>query len=1108
MHLFTRWRSSYLGAFKKLLLIMKLTSIIILAACLSASASGTAQTVTLNEKNATLERVFKEINRQTGFDFLYNSKTLERSKRVSINVKDAPLEEVLKMCLKSWPLTFIIQDNTIVIKEKTITANDISNIANIPPPIDVQGRIVTENGDPVEGASIQLKGSTKGTTTNSEGYFQLKGVDANVMLIISGVNINTQEIKLNGRTDIIIKATSKITSAEEVIINKGYYTESRKLSTGSVSKVDGETIGQQPVTNVMGALIARVPGLEITQAGGIPGAGYKVRIRGQNSIAAGNNPLFIVDGVPFSSESLGSNQVGRQLPFIDGNIAVSPFNILNPDDIASIEVLKDADATAIYGSRGSNGVVLITTKKGKAGETKYELTMNAAFSKVARFVDMVGTEENLAIRKKAFANDGVTTYPATEYDLNGTWDQSKNTNWQKELIGGTAKNWNIQAGVSGGSENTQFLVRGGVQKETTVFPGDFHYDRGSVLVNLNHKSSDDRFKLNLSANFSTDNNNMLNSDPTSNALFLSPVAPDLYNPDGSLNWANKTWTNPLAALNGTYDGKNRNLNTNMVMDIKLVHNLYLKTSLGFSDYRLDEYLATPSTTINPAFNAGSDRSYAYSNIGNRQNWIVEPQLNWKKYIGKSIFQALAGATFQNQSSVRTGISANNFPSNSLIYNIASASTQRTFINDNMLYKYQAFFGRLNYNLSDKYLLNLTARRDGSSRFSPENQFANFGAVGAAWIFSNERFIQDKFSFLSFGKLRGSYGITGNDQIGDYQFLNTYTTSGSVNYQGVVGLLPQRLYNPNFGWESNKKLEAALELGFFNDRLNLTTSWYRNRSSNQLVGIPLSGITGFTSIQANLPATVENTGWEFELQATIINSKKFSWRSAANLSIPRNKLVSFPGLESSSYASKYVVGQPLTIVKQYHMLGIDPQTGIYQYEDVNKDGQLSAANDRTAVRNIASDYFGGINNSFSLGKLQLDIFVQFTKTSGYNYLYWIGIPGGFPGSVMKDVAKNIWEPGRTDATIQVTTAGANQQALNAWNLLYRSDAAISNYYYARLKNVAFSWQLPELKHLRGRIFIQGQNLFTVTNYIGADPEAGSMQNLGPLRTINCGLQVNF
>ena len=1086
---------------------MKLTAIFLLGACLQLAARTEGQTVTLSVKDAPMKQVFREIQKQTGLNILVKESLLEKAGKVTLQVTDMPVDEVLTLCLKNQPLGYSIEGGVIVVKTTEVFQ---PAVAPPIPPLDIRGRVVNENNDPVEGVNVTVKGTSIITSTNSNGEFSLKGIDENASLVFTSINLETFEVKVKGRSFLDVALQTKITAMQEVVVNKGYYTEKQKLSTGSVSRVTGQTIAQQPVTNVMGALIGRVPGLEITQAGGIPGAGYKVRIRGQNSIAAGNNPLFIVDGVPFSSESLGHNYVGQQLPYIDGNIAISPFNILNPADIATIEVLKDADATAIYGSRGANGVILITTKKGKAGETKYEITMNSGFSKVTRFVEMLNTEEYLDIRKKAYANDGVTIYPTSAFDINGTWDQNRHTNWQKELIGGTAKSWNLQAGVSGGSENTQFLIRGSFQKETTVYPGDFHYNRGSVLFNLNHRSSDGKFKINLSANYSTDDNNMLNTDLTMQAMWLAPNAPALYNEDGTLNWADGTWTNPLSVLAGSYDGKNRNINTNLVMDIKIMRDLFFKTSLGFSDYRLNEYMTKPSTEYDPIWQIGSEYSYVWSNVGNRQNWIIEPQLNWKKELGKGTLQALAGATFQHQGSTRSGIYGSGFPSNSLLYNMGSASYQWAFLNENTLYKYHAVFGRINYNLKDKYLINFTARRDGSSRFSPEHQFANFGAVGAAWVFSNEKFIQKGLPFMSFGKLRGSYGITGNDQIGDYQFFNTYTTSSGYNYQGVNGLTPQRLYNPDFGWESNKKLEAAVELGFFNDRLFLIAAWYRNRSSSQLVGIPLSGITGFTSIQSNLPATVQNTGWELELQASVISNKKFTWRSSVNITIPRNKLVSFPGLEASSYSNTYVVGQPLTITKRYHMMGIDPVTGVYQYEDVNNDGQLSSAHDRTAIRNLASHYFGGINNSFTLGKLQLDVFVQLVKTTGYNYLYWIGTPGYSMGATMKEAVKDIWESGKTNATIQVLTAGGNQAALNAWNRLYASDAAVSDYYFARLKNLSLSYQLPKalLKGLQGRLFIQGQNLFTITDYIGADPEMGSMQKLAPLRTITFGVQFNF
>lgn len=1090
--------------FKNCLLAMKLTIIFLTVGFLNVAAKGVSQTVTFSGKNVPIDKVFMEVERQTGFVFFYNESVLRNLKPVSIEATNKPLKDFLNNIMDDQPLSFRLENNAIVVSAKrmSFTFDEI-------PPVKISGTVVGVNNQPLSGANVVIKGTKKGTTTDGLGIFSIEANKGD-KLIISSIGYADREIIVADAELITINMTLATSELDEVVVNKGYYTESKKLSTGNVSRVSGETINAQPVTNVMAALIARVPGLEVTQGGGMPGSGFKIRIRGQNSIAAGNNPLFIIDGVPFASESLGSSQVSQHLPTVDGGSTLSPFNTLNPGDIASIEVLKDADATAIYGSRGANGVILITTRKGKAGETQYDLRVSAGFSKVTRTMDMLKTEEYLAIRKEAFANDGVTDYPDWAYDLNGTWDPTRYTDWQKELIGGTAKNFNTQLGVSGGSANTQFLVRGGFQRETTVYPGDFHYDRGSMLVNINHRSANGKMKLSFSTTYGFDDNNMSATDLAFIAPRLPPNAPKLYNEDGTLNWADNTWQNPVAELERKYDNKSRTLNSNLMVDIQLLKDVQFKTNFGFSDYRMNEYLADPSTKYNPVWQLSSESSSAFSNIGSRQNWIIEPQLNWKKQWGKNTVQTLAGATYQQQLQDRIGYSAFGFPSNSLIYDISTASYQSVMFTDNSLYKYHAIFGRVNYNLSDKYLFNFTARRDGSSRFSRERQFASFGAVGAAWIFSNEPFMQKALPFISFGKLRSSYGITGNDQIGDYQFLNTYTTSDGGNYQGITGLLPQRLYNADFGWESNKKLEAALEIGLWNDRIFVIAAWYRNRTSSQLVGIPLSGITGFTSIQSNLPAKVQNTGWELELQASIIRKKSFTWTTSVNISIPRNKLVSFPNLEASSYANQYLVGQPLTITRRYKMSGIDPATGVYQYLDANKDGQLSAAYDRVAIRNLASQYFGGVNNSFLVGKWQLDVFMQFVKKTGFNYLY----TGFYPGMAMvgtpAELVKDRWSEGKTSALLQVLTAGGNSAALNAWNRIWASDAAISDTYFVRLKNISVAYQLPEhlLKRVKGRLFIQGQNLITITDLLGADPESEFMQNLPPLKTISVGAQLTF
>lgn len=406
----------------------------------------------------------------------------------------------------------------------------------------------------------------------------------------------------------------------------------------------------------------------------------------------------------------------------------------------------------------------------------------------------------------------------------------------------------------------------------------------------------------------------------------------------------------------------------------------------------------PSTMYDPAWLATSEFSTLYLNNATRSSWIIEPQLSWKKDLGDGELNLLLGATFQKQSDNQLVHEADGFTSNALIYNLSAASLLFALRDSETVYKYNAAFARLNYNWKQKYLLNLTGRRDASSRFGTDKRFANFGAVGAAWIFSAENFMQKHMPFLSFGKIRGSYGTTGNDQIGDYQYLNTYGI-GSSNYAGVVGLNPTRLYNPDFGWEKNTKLEAALEMGFLNDRLFITAGWFRNRSSSQLVGIPLPGTTGFNTLQANLDATVQNNGYEFTLRSVKVQRTNFRWVTDFNLTTTRNKLIAFPGLEASTYANQYVIGQPLNIVKLYRYTGVDPETGLYTFQDVNGDGLLTPTEDKQTVRDLNPKFFGGLHNVLTYHNWELDFLFQFVKKMPTKPKHRLGHPAAFPTSLL-------------------------------------------------------------------------------------------------------------
>jgi len=717
---------------------------------------------------------------------------------------------------------------------------------------------------------------------------------------------------------------------------------------------------------------------------------------------------------------------------------------------------------------------------------------------------LMNTEQYLAMRKEAFTNDGAS-YRASDYDINGTWDQNRYTDWQKELIGGKARTYNFQGAISGGSQLTQFLIRGSYQSETSVMPGDSKYGRSAVLFNLVHRSENDRFHLTFSGSFSADNNNNIGIDLTRAAATLPPNAPALYNEDGSLNWANSTWDNPLSNLLATYRGKTRNLTTNANLDYRLLKGLTVKVSLGYNDYRLNELRADPSTIYRPSYGLGSESSSARSTTGLNESYIIEPQINWKKGIGKGSLDVIAGTSFQQQQGETQSIFAFNFPSNRQIFDFTAAKTQSITGRQVTIYKYQAVYGRVNFNWEKKYVLNLTARRDGSSRFGPDRQFANFGAAGAAWIFSEENFIQNALPFLSFGKLRGSYGVTGNDQIGDYQFLDTYA-SNDVTYQGSRGLTSQRLYNPDFGWETNYKLETALELGFAEDRINMSAAYYRNRSSNQLVGIPLPGITGFTTVLANLGATVQNKGWEFELRTSNVQKKLFQWTSSFNITIPQNKLLSFPGLERSTYANQYIIGFPITILHLYNFAGYDPVKGKYLFLDVNKDGKLSSTEDRTAIKDLAPTLYGGLNNSFSFGQWQVDVFLQFVQQKRQSFLAAVNMPGGMQNML---VASMNHYPVNGDNSLVQRYSAVNAELSTAQSYFTASDKSIVDGSFIRLKNVSVSYKLKEnwISKAKCRLFVQGQNLLTFTKYVGGDPES-TVNYLPALRTITGGLQFTF
>ncbi|WP_416441477.1 SusC/RagA family TonB-linked outer membrane protein [Leeuwenhoekiella sp. A16] len=972
-----------------------------------------------------------------------------------------------------------------------------SPTGSIPPQQILSGTVTDPANMPIPGVSVSLLGSKRGTTTDEAGRYAIPATPSDT-LVFSFIGYQTVRLAAANQTRLDVQLEEGVTALGAVTINAGYYNTTQREATGSISRVTAEDIEMQPVVNPLAALQGRMAGVEIEQPSGITGLASSIRIRGRNSLRfTGEYPLFIVNGVPVNSNPLSS--VGA----FSSNSGIDPLNTLNMSNIESIEVLKDADATAIYGSRGANGVVLITTKRGHTsnGNTTFEAQVYSGFSRVSHRMDLLNTSQYLGIRNQAFANDGVTPTEINAPDRI-LWDQDRYTDWQKELMGETASVTDINLSVSGGNKNTSFLLGGSYHNEGAVFPGEFGYRKVTSNLNVHHTSDNKRFDLALTANYGIDHNKLFyGTNFVHMALTLPPNAPELYNADGSLNWADGSWTNPMAGLNRPQDIKTNSLLANLSLNYKLLKGLTIRANMGYSHLNSEEVVRNLLEAYNPStWNRISTSSY--HSTSERQSWILEPQLVYDAGLGKLNIDALAGATLQENKNNTLYLEGEGYSDNSLVGNLNAANGVQITTNEHIDYSYAAIFGRIGLNWSERYYLNLTGRRDGSSRFGPNNRFANFWAVGSAWIFSEEPFVKNNLSFLSFGKLRGSYGTTGSDQIPDYGYLDTYEAT-----TGPGGLYPTKLYNPDFSWEVNKKLEAAIQLGFIKDRVNLEASWYRNRSSNQLIGYPLPAITGFTSVQANLPATIENTGWELLLSSRNFQRNTFSWQTSLNLTIPKNKLVEFDDLEQTSYRQTYKVGEPLNIAFLYQYDGIDPETGRYQIADVNDDGRYDF-NDKVVIKSLGRKYYGGIQNTIRFNNFNLTFLLEYIRQDRYTYLAEMTNSPGRLGNNSTDLLNSWEQPGDPD---QVQKVSQSIQSLFSYYNAIASDLVVGDASFLRLKTLSLSYKFPQrlLKPLglnQCTLFLHGQNLFTITPYKGLDPQGGKV--VPPLRTITSGIKITL
>jgi TonB-linked SusC/RagA family outer membrane protein len=1090
---------------KKIIMVMKLTTLVVFLGCLHVSAAVFSQNINLSENNASLKTIFSKLEQQSGYTFFYNAGVLRETQNVSVNVRNATLTQALDACLKGMPLHYTFVDNTVVITKQAA-------------PILFIGKILDAQGNPLPGVTVKIKNSAIGVVTNKNGEFTIMVMERSTAIMqFTFIGYISQEIpaaKLNNPISITMK--EDISTLDEVQV-LAYGQTTKRFNTGNVTTITSKEIEMNPVPNVLQAISGRVPGLFIQQNSGLPNSSFQVQIRGGSSFNF-TNPLYVVDGVTYpGSDRLNYLSDGD---LSNGGIAGgNALNFLNPSEIESVTVMKDADATAIYGARGGNGVILITTKKGKAGTPQLNVTARSGVSVRGTSPKMLNTQQYLELRREAFKNDGMQPGPS-DLDINGTWPEDRYTNWAKLATGNHASTSDVNVAYSGGSGMTNYRISGQFGNQTSIQLGGGSVKNVGVRFDLNNTSPNKKFYFDMSGGFSSTMNDTKPGD-FSNMEYstMAPNAPSLLLPDGNLNWDIGNLANYLQRTKLLYKGTTSNLISNTVLRYTPVKGLTINATIGYNLLLNRDFRAQPTDYYEPIGNVATQTVADRSEFSVR-TWTIDPNINYVTGLGhKGTLDVRAGGTLVDKLNPYSSISGIGFIGDALLYNPSSA-TKVTANYTQTPNRNLGYFGIIRYNWDGKYLLTLNGRYDGSTQFGPGKQFGSFGSVGAAWIFTEEDFLKDKIPFLSFGKLRGSYGITGNDGIGNYNYLSTFSTTEI--YDGKPGLTPVRLANPNLQWETIKKRELALSLEFFKGRISFEGTYYDNLTYNQLVQSFLSSVTGFINFPVNSPAMIRTNGMELMLNTVNIKTKNFKWSTNFNISIPHSKLVRYDGLSTAAINSNYIVGKPITIIKAYNYAGIDPQTGSYTY--VNAKGekgpfipylspvQLDQIADKTQVIDLAPKYYGGISNSFTYKGFSLDMFFEFRNRIGKNFLgAQSQMPGQFNVNTTTQWLRRWQKPGDITDMPKVSQGIA---AILGQGTFSASSGAYENATYARLANMNVSYTLPgawlKKAHIsRLAIFAQGQNLLTISKYKGGlDPENLIPGSLPPLRVITGGINLTL
>ena len=959
----------------------------------------------------------------------------------------------------------------------------------------VQGKITDDSGEAIPGVSVTVKGTQRGTITNVEGTYSINTV-GNATLVFSFLGYVSQDVPINNRSTINVSLKTDTKALEEVVV-VGYGTQRKVETTGSIASVKADELTQLPVTNVAQGLQARISGVQINQNSGSPGGNISVRVRGTNSINGNSEPLYVVDGIQISNGG-GINDV-------------SPLSTINPNDIESVEVLKDASASAIYGARAANGVVLITTKRGKSGATRVSIDSYYGVQEAIKTLDVLNASEFAQLENEVFKNNA---YPNPS-------SLGEGTDWQK-LIFRQAPIQSHQLSINGGNEKTQLALSANYFDQDGIIVNS-NFKRYSYRLNVDHKVSN-RFKVGTSILGSIITNNGIDAGSTTigdagvvtgtvlGAAVGAPPTLQPYREDGSIfpfgEQGNGQYREVVNPLNFTAITRQRNIKrtlVNLFGEFEIMPGFTYRASFNADvQNRLDDNYS-PLSIINRADINDNSGSASKSN-SNFLGLLHESILSYNRKFGENHSLRFTGVfASQVENSNANSISATGFPNDATTNEALQLALNRTVSSSRSKQRLDSYMGRINYGFRDKYFLDLTARVDGSSKFGANHKYGFFPAISAAWRIIEEDFIKDA-RWLSDLKLRASYGITGNaGGISPYQSLATVSSGGGYNlgnaYQTAIS--PTGIANPDLRWEKSAQTDIGLDIGLFNNRLSIIMDYYHKRTDDLLYVKTLPLSSGYSSIAGNY-ASLENKGFEFAANATILNGP-VRWSVSGNLTANRNKLLDLDGGTTQerfvTNSSLLSVGQPLGVFKTYVFDGInqtgdaiipgyDGRVGGHKVKDLNSDGAINSM-DQVITGNPNPNFIFGASTNLSYKNFDFSAFLSGSQGNDIYNISRLSFENPLGQRNLLEGVVNRWTPSNpSNQYVSAAVAGR----------LPITDYAMEDGSYVRLKNITLGYTLPTIKGLsRVRIYVSGNNLLTLTKYTGFDPEvntyAGSNTAIG-------------